>query len=235
MAEAPAPKEASPTNLAEGHRERLRARFMLAGHDALADHELLEMLLFRAIRRGDTKPLAKRLIARFGSFAEVLGATPEQLRGVPGIGDAVACEIKLVHAAAVRLARGKALARRQLGSWAAVMDYLRSAMAFDEIERFRILFLDRRNQLIADEEHQYGTVDHTPVYPREVIRRALDLGATALVLVHNHPSGDPTPSTADIEMTRKIVEAGKPLQVTIHDHVIVGRMGHVSFRARGLI
>jgi len=218
-----------------GHRERLKERFRETGGDALADYELLEMLLFRAIRRGDTKPLAKRLIARFGSFAEVLSAHPSRLMEVSGVGEAVATEIKLVHAAAMRLMRGQVLNRPLLGSWSAILEYVRAAMAFSDNEQFRVLFLDKKNQLIADEVQQEGTVDHTPVYPREVMKRALELGASAIVLVHNHPSGDPAPSMPDIEMTRKIVDAGQRLNVTIHDHVIVGRKGHFSFRSNGLI
>jgi DNA repair protein RadC len=218
-----------------GHRERLKERFRETGGDALADYELLEMLLFRAIRRGDTKPLAKRLIARFGSFAEVLSAHPSRLMEVSGVGEAVATEIKLVHAAAMRLMRGQVINRPLLGSWSAILEYVRAAMAFSDNEQFRVLFLDKKNQLIADEVQQEGTVDHTPVYPREVMKRALELGASAIVLVHNHPSGDPAPSMPDIEMTRKIVDAGQRLNVTIHDHVIVGRKGHFSFRSNGLI
>lgn len=218
-----------------GHRERLKERFRETGGDSLADYELLEMLLFRAIRRGDTKPLAKQLIARFGSFAEVLSAHPSRLMEVNGVGEAVATEIKLVHAAAMRLMRGQVLNRPLLGSWSAILEYVRAAMAFSDNEQFRILFLDKKNQLIADEVQQEGTVDHTPVYPREVMKRALELGASAVVLVHNHPSGDPAPSMPDIEMTRKIVDAGQRLGVTIHDHVIVGRKGHFSFRSNGLI
>jgi len=218
-----------------GHRERLKERFREHGGQTLPDYELLEMVLFRAIRRGDTKPLAKLLIARFGSFAEVLSAPPDRLMEVPGVGEAVATEIKIVHAAALRLMRGAVLNRPLLSSWSAVLDYVRAAMAFSDIEQFRILFLDKKNQLIADEVQQQGTVDHTPVYTREVIKRALELGASAIVLVHNHPSGDPSPSAADIEMTRTLVDATQRLGLTIHDHVIVGRKGHVSFRASGLI
>jgi DNA repair protein RadC len=220
---------------ADGHRERLRSRFAKAGADALPDYELLEMVLFRAIRRGDTKPLAKALLSEFGSFAEVVSASPERLTTVPGIGAAAAGEIKLVHAAALRMIRTGAFGRRKLQNWTAVLDYLRATLAYAPIEHFRILFLDRRNQLIADEEQQRGTVDHTPVYPREVMKRALELGASAIVLVHNHPSGDPTPSAADVEMTRRIVEAGQKLQVTVHDHIIIARGGHASFKALGLL
>jgi DNA repair protein RadC len=218
-----------------GHRERLKERFREAGADSMPDYELLEMLLFRAIKRGDTKPLAKQLLARFGTFAEVLSAPPERLMEVKGVGEAVATEIKLVHAAAMRLMRGQVINRPVLNTWSGILDYVRAAMAFHDTEQFRILFLDKKNQLIADEVQQQGTVDHTPVYPREVIKRALELAASAIVLVHNHPSGDPTPSLADIEMTKKIVDAGQRLNLVVHDHVIVGRKGHFSFRSNGLI
>lgn len=218
-----------------GHRERLKSRFIDGGPDAMPDYELLEMVLFRAIRRGDTKPIAKALLARFGTFSEVLSAEPERLMEVKGVGEAVATELKLVHAAAMRLMRGQVINRPLLASWNAILDYVRAAMAFNDIETFRILFLDKKNQLIADEVQQEGTVDHTPAYPREVVKRALELGASAVVLVHNHPSGDPTPSMADIDMTKKIVEAGAKLGVAVHDHVIVGRKGHVSLRQAGLM
>jgi DNA repair protein RadC len=194
------------------HRERLRRRFREAGPDALPDYELLELILFRAAPRRDTKPLAKALIARFGTFAEALNAPEELLREVPGIGEAAITELKLVRAAALRLVRGEVLERPVLSSWAQVLDYCRASMGFASKEQFRILFLDKRNQIIADEVQQTGTVDHTPVYVREVVKRALELSATAIVLVHNHPSGDPTPSRADIEMTRQIVAAAKPVR-----------------------
>jgi DNA repair protein RadC len=218
-----------------GHRERLRQRFRGAGADALPDYELLELILFRAAPRRDTKPLAKALIARFGTFAEAVNAPEELLREVPGIGEAAGTELKLVRAAALRLMRGEVLERPVLSSWAQVLDYCRASMGFASKEQFRILFLDKRNQIIADEVQQTGTVDHTPVYVREVVKRALELSATAIVLVHNHPSGDPTPSRADIEMTKQIVAAAKPLGVLIHDHIIVGKQGHASFRGLGLI
>ena len=184
-----------------GHRKRLRARFLEAGAQALSDYELLELILFRAIPQRDLKPLAKTLIAKFGSFAEVISARKERLEEVNGLSDAAVAELKIVQAAATRLARGQVKERPVLSSWSNVLDYCRSAMAFDDKEQFRILFLDKRNHLIADEQHQTGTVDHTPVYPREVVKRALELSATAIILVHNHPSGDPTPSRADIQMT----------------------------------
>jgi DNA repair protein RadC len=218
-----------------GHRERLRRRFREAGADAVPDYELLELILFRAAQRRDTKPLAKALLARFGTFAEVLNAPAELLAEVPGIGEAAITELKLVQAASVRLMRGEVLERPMLSSWNRVLDYCRASMGFEAKEQFRILFLDKRNQIIADEVQQKGTVDHTPVYVREVVKRALDLSATAIVLVHNHPSGDPTPSRADIEMTKQIVAAAKPLGVVVHDHIIVGKQGHTSFRGLGLI
>jgi DNA repair protein RadC len=218
-----------------GHRERLRARFMAGGADPLPDYELLELLLFRSLPRRDVKPIAKRLIARFGSFAEVLSAPVERLVEIDGIGESAAIDLKIAAAAAQRLTKGSVSKRQVLASWASVIEYCRAAMAFAEREEFRILFLDKRNQLIADEVQQRGTVDHTPVYPREIVRRALELSATALVLVHNHPSGDPTPSQADIRMTHDIIAISKPLGITIHDHVIVGRNGHASLKGQGHI
>ena len=218
-----------------GHRERLRERFKSGGADALPDYELLELVLFRSIPRANTKPLAKALIAKFGTFAEVIGASTERLMEVSGVGEAVAADLTLIRAAALRLARGEVLQRPVLAHWQSIIDYCRSAMIFKDREQFRILFLDKKNQLIADEVQQEGTVDHTPVYTREVIKRALELAATAIILVHNHPSGDPTPSLADIDMTKKIVQAGEKLGVLVHDHIIVGRKGHVSFRNLQLI
>lgn len=218
-----------------GHRDRLRSRFRSAGADALADYELIEMILFRVFPRGDTKPIAKRLMARFGSFADVINAPVERLMEVEGIGARAVDELKLVRAAALRMMQGEIKGRTVLATWKAVVDYCRAAQGFDDRERFRILFLDKKNQLIADEVQQEGTVDHTPVYVREVVKRALELAATAVILVHNHPSGDPTPSRADIDMTRMIVAAAKPLGVTIHDHIIVGRSGHVSLKGMKLM
>ncbi len=214
-----------------GHRDRLRQRFNAAGDAGVADYELLELLLFRALPRRDVKPLAKTMMARFGSFAEVLSARPERLREIPGLGEGAITELKIVEAAARRLTKGAVKTRPTLGSWTEVLDYCRTAMAFNEQEEFRILFLDKRNMLINDEVQGRGTIDHTPVYPREVVRRALELGSTALVLVHNHPSGDPTPSTADIRMTHEIIAIAKPMGIAIHDHLIVGRHGHSSLKA----
>jgi len=218
-----------------GHRERLRARFREAGSDAVTDYELLELVLFRALPRRDVKPLAKSLISKFGSFAETIAASPQRLAEVVGLGDAAITELKVVEAAAHRLARGEVKRRPVLASWSAVLDYCRAAMAFADKEQFRILFLDKRNQLIADEVQQVGTVDYTPVYPLEVVKRALELSATAVILVHNHPSGDPTPSRADIQMTRQIVEVAKPLGISVHDHIIVGKEGHASLKGLGVM
>ena len=219
-----------------GHRERLRDRFASSGSgDALADYELLELLLFRVIPRADTKPIAKALLERFGSLSEVLGAPVARLQEVSGVKTAVALDLKVVAAAAKRMVRGEIKSREVLSSWEQVLDYCRAAMAFEEREQFRILFLDKKNALIADEVQQTGTVDHTPVYPREVIRRALELSSTAIVLVHNHPSGDPTPSRADIEMTKTIVESGRQLGIAVHDHLIIGKKGFASMKGLLLI
>jgi DNA repair protein RadC len=218
-----------------GHRERLRGRFREAGSDAVGDYELLELILFRTIPQRDVKPIAKDLIAKFGSFAEVLSAPQSRLEEVKGVKEATATDLKIIHAAATRLTRGQVQKRQVLSSWSSVLDYCRTAMAFADKEQFRILFLDKRNQLIADEVQQRGTVDHTPVYPREVVKRALELSATAVILVHNHPSGDPTPSRADIVMTEAIVEVAKPLGIVVHDHIIVGKDGHASLKSLKLI
>lgn len=217
-----------------GHRTRLRERFA-QNRDLVPDYELLELVLFRTISRGDVKGLAKELIARFGSFAEVVAAAPDLLEEVKGVGPAVIHDLKLIEQAARRVALGDIRQRPVLASYASVVDYCRTAMAFAEREEFRLLFLDKKNGLIGDEVMQRGTVDHTPVYPREIIRRALQLNASAIILVHNHPSGDPSPSRADIEMTREIIALAVPLGVTVHDHLIVGRNGHSSFRALGLL
>ncbi|TCK23143.1 DNA repair protein RadC [Ancylobacter aquaticus] len=232
---------AAPAGFAEaephflGHRERLRERFRKAGGEALPDYELLELVLFRAVVRADVKPLAKALIDRFGSFAEVVTAPPGRLREVKGVGEAIVTELKLIGAAVERVTRGQVRARPVLSSWSAVIAHCRASMAFVEQEQFRILFLDKRNQLILDEVQQRGTVDHTPVYPREVVKRALEVAASAVILVHNHPSGDPTPSTADIQMTKTIIDVAKPLGIEVHDHIIVGKDGHASLRGLRLI
>ena len=225
----------SPSRIISAIANRLRRRFRDGGPDALPDYELLELVLFRAMPRRDTKPLAKAILARLGTFAEAMNAPEDLLLEVPGLGEAAVTEIRLIRAAALRLMQGEVFERPVLASWAQVLDYCRAAMGFEAKEQFRILFLDKRNQMIADEVQQEGTVDHTPVYVREVVKRALELSATAIVLVHNHPSGDPTPSRADIEMTKQIVDAAKPLGVVVHDHIIVGKQGHASFRGLGLI
>lgn len=229
------PQKAKPKPHYHGHRERVRQRFAEQGGSALSDYELLELMLFRVIPRADTKAAAKALLARFGSFPQVLGAPAKLLSEIDGIGDAAALELKVFAAAAERMAKGEMQKRQTLSSWKDVLAYCRAAMAFEAREQFRILFLDKKNGLIADEVQQTGTVDHTPVYPREVVRRALELSASAVILVHNHPSGDPTPSTADIDMTRLIVETAKPLGISIHDHLIIGRDGHASLKGMRLM
>ncbi|MGO9006415.1 MAG: RadC family protein [Beijerinckiaceae bacterium] len=218
-----------------GHRERLRARFRIGGGAALADYELLELVLFRAIPRRDVKPLAKALLARFGTFAGVAAACPERLKEVKGMNEATITELKIVEEAAKRFAKAAVESRPAMDSFSAVVAYCQTAMAYLDREQFRILFLDKKNLLIADEVQNTGTVDHAPVYPREIMRRALELNATALILVHNHPSGDPTPSTADIQLTSQIITLGKSLNVTIHDHLIIGRNGFASFKGLQLI
>jgi DNA repair protein RadC len=233
-ADAGAPP-AAPAPHYLGHRERLRERFRAAGANALADYELLEIVLFRSIPRIDVKPLAKELINRFGSFAEVVSAPAERLAEIKGVTDAIVTDFKVVQAAADRLTRGAVKERPVLSSWPSVLDYCRTAQAFAEKEKFRVLFLDKRNRLIADEVQQTGTVDHTPVYPREVVKRALELSATAIILLHNHPSGDPTPSRADVQMTQQIIDVARPLGIAVHDHIIVGREGHTSLKGLKLI
>lgn len=218
-----------------GHRRRLRERFRTGGPSALADYELLEMVLFRAYAQGDTKPVAKRLMDAFGSFAAVISAPPARLTEIDGVGERVVDELKLIRAAALRLMQKELLDKPLLSSWTQVIDYITAAQARSSIEQVRILFLDKQNRLITDEVQQQGTVDHTPVYVREVVKRALELSATAIILVHNHPSGDPTPSRADIDMTRQIVDAARPLGIIVHDHVIVGRSGHASLKALRLM
>ncbi len=217
-----------------GHRDRLRDRTRAGGFGGLPDYEFLELYLFRTIPRGDVKPLAKALIARFGSLPGVLGASADELKTVGGVGDAVALDLKLLQEAALRVGKAAVVKRTVISSSSALLAYVRTALAHEPREQFRVLFLDKKNQLIADEVMNHGTVDHAPVYPREVMRRALELSASALILVHNHPSGDPTPSGADVQMTREIVEAGRALRISIHDHLVVGREGVASFKALGL-
>ncbi len=233
MAGKPATTKPKPDQA--GHRQRLRERFVKGGADTLPDYEMLELLLFQAVSRRDTKPLAKRLLKHFGSFNEVISAEAAALKEVEGVGEAVVVSLKMVQAAALRLSREEIMDRPVLGNWNKLVAYCRASMGFEKTERFRILFLNRHNVLIADEVQQTGTVDHTPVYPREVIKRALELGATALVMVHNHPSGDPTPSKADIDMTNEVKDAGSKLGITLHDHLIMTKAGHSSFKDLGLL
>ncbi len=218
-----------------GHRDRLRKRFAESGSEALADYELLELYLFRSIPRKDVKPLAKDLIAKFGSFAEVISAPLELLAETKGLNARIALDLKILQAAALEISKQKLIKKPILSSWSALLDYCRSAMQFEAKEQFRVLFLDKKNRLIADEIMTKGTVDAAPVYPREVIKRALDLSSTAIILVHNHPSGDPTPSTSDIELTKQIIIAAKALGVVVHDHLIIGRDQIASFKQLGLI
>ena len=213
----------------------MRDRFLSGGADALPDYEMLELVLFAAVPRGDMKPLAKDLLKRFGSFADIISAPRARLLEVKGVGEAVVAQLKIVEAAALRLSKGNILNRPALSSWSALIDYCTAAMSRSPHEEFRVLFMDRKNLLIADEVQSKGTIDHTPVYPREILKRALELGASAVILVHNHPSGDPTPSRADIDMTREIAKAAMALKIALHDHIVVARGGVTSFKAQGLL
>ncbi|XBQ15216.1 MAG: DNA repair protein RadC [Oceanicaulis sp.] len=218
-----------------GHRDRLRARFADAGGEALADYELLELALFRSIPRRDVKPLAKALIARFGDLGRVCAADLDQLTAVPGVSEKTALDLKLIQALSIRIAREQVTGRTVISSWTALLDYLRAAMQHASTEEFRVLFLDKKNRLVKDEFQARGTVDHAPVYPREIVKKAISLDASALILVHNHPSGDPTPSQADIEMTKRLVEAARPFDIVVHDHIVVGRERVASFKSLGLL
>ena len=244
--EAPLPlfEEAPPTALAKGgkvpsyikdHRQRLRARFNADGGAAMPDYEILELVLFDAMARIDTKPIARALLDEFGDFNAVISAETTRLTAVDGVGDAIATRLKVVQAAAQRLQRARIIQRHVLSGWDALLDYCHTTMAHRSTEQFRVLYLDRKNALIADEEQARGTVDHVPVYPREVVKRALELNASALILVHNHPSGDPTPSNADIAMTDQIADAARALSITLHDHIIIGRETELSFRTEGFL
>ncbi|MDE2005035.1 MAG: DNA repair protein RadC [Rhodospirillales bacterium] len=235
LALGPDDTAALAASAAAGHRERMRARLLRAGPEALADYELLEMVLYIALPRRDTKALSRALLDRFGSFAAALAAPPRELQAVDGIGESGAATLKVVHAAALRLAREEVRARPLLSNWDKLMGYLNAALAREPIEQFRVLFLDNRNHLLADEQQGRGTVNHTPVYPREVMARALELKASAIILVHNHPSGDPTPSAEDVAMTREVAAAARALGVSLHDHVVVGNGRWVSLRREGLI
>lgn len=224
-----------PPSYVADHRKRLRDRFMAGGAAALPDYEMLELILFRAIPRQDVKPLTHDLLAVFGDFNRVVSAPVSRLAEVKGVGDAVITELKIVEAAAQRLARSRILQRHVISSWDAVLDYCHTTMAHRDTEQFRVLFLDRKNVLVADEAQAQGTVDHVPVYPREVVKRALELNASALILVHNHPSGDPTPSEADIVMTQQVQTAAEALGLTLHDHLVIGKSRELSFRSEGLL
>ncbi len=218
-----------------GHRDRLRARFRKSGPDGFAEYELLELLLYRFVPRRDTKPIARALLAKFGSLAGVLGAKVNDLAKVSGMGASSALDLKVAAAVNGRILKQQMSEKTILGSEASVIDYCTALMAHETVEQFRMLFLDKKNRLIEDEVQQQGTINHTPVYPREVVKRALELNATALVLVHNHPSGDPSPSVADIEMTRVIIDAALPLGIIVHDHIIIAKDGHASMKGMKLI
>lgn len=218
-----------------GHRDRLRQRFLQAGPDSLADYELLELLLFAAIPRRDVKPLAKQLLEQFGSLGGVVAADAVQLERRAGLGSSSVAAVKVVAAIATRMLKEQVADKPVLSSWAQLIDYLTLAMKYEKAEQFRLLFLDRKNQLLADEVQQRGTVDHAPVYPREVVKRALELHASALIMVHNHPSGDPAPSKADVEITRQVSKALAAVNVVLHDHLIIGRKGHTSFKSMSLL
>jgi DNA repair protein RadC len=237
---APAPTPANPPKIdpgndPSGHRARLRKRLLGGGAEALGDHEIIEYLLMTAIPRRDTKPLARSLLARFGSLAGVFNADSDALAKHPGMGETSAAALRIVALAARRFARAQASAQPVLASWAALISYLTIDMAHLTVERVRVLYLDSKNRLIRDEHVTDGSLDEAAIHPREVIRRALDLGAASLILVHNHPSGSPEPSRADIQITQRIAEAGRLLGIEVHDHVIIGREGHSSMRAAGLI
>lgn len=229
------PDPAKQPSYIRDHRQRLRERFVNGGADAMPDYELLELVLFRAIPRKDVKPLARRLLETFGDFCGVVSAPKSRLLKVEGVGQAAVCELKVIEAASHRLAKSRVLKRHAISGWDALLSYCRTAMSHRETEELRILFLDAKNFLIADERQSEGTVDHVPVYPREVVKRAMELNASALILVHNHPSGDPTPSESDIAITRQILTAAKTLSITLHDHIIVGASSEFSFRAENLI
>jgi DNA repair protein RadC len=234
LSEASLPFAAPVASHQLGHRERLRERVRRAGYASLHDYEALELALFRTFPRGDVKPLAKKLLDRFGSLSGVLSAGVEDLAAIKGVGEACALDLKLMHELAQRIGLEPVKKRTVISSWSALLDYVKVALKHEAREQFRVLFLDKKNQLIADEVMNQGTVDHAPVYPREIVRRALELSASAVILVHNHPSGDPTPSAADIDMTRQVVDAARPLRIAIHDHLVVGRDGVASFKALGL-
>jgi DNA repair protein RadC len=218
-----------------GHRKRLRERFLKGGEKSIPDYELIELLLFGVIPRGDTKPLAKRLLETCGSFSGLLQADIEKLKAIPGVGEVTLVALKAIHEAACRLVREETNTQTTLNSWQSIINYCRARMSHLTIEQFRLLFLDQKNKVIADEIQQQGTINRTPIFPREVVKRTLELGATSVIMVHNHPSGDPTPSQADIDITRKVIQAARELEIQVLDHLIIGRFGHVSLREKKLI
>lgn len=234
-----APAQPIPTgrlpSYIKDHRKRLRDRFMSGGSAAMPDYELLELVLFRSIPRQDVKPLARALMDTFGDFNRVLTAPVERLRRIKGVGNSVITDLKILEACAHRMARARVMQRHVISGWDALLDYCHTTMAHRETEQFRVFYLDRKNVLIADEEQAKGTVDHVPVYPREVAKRALELNASALIVVHNHPSGDPTPSQSDIDMTNRIQDACMALGLTLHDHLIIGKSTELSFRSQGYL
>lgn len=218
-----------------GHRKRLRDRFLKGGEKGIPDYEIIELLLFGVIPRGDTKPLAKKLLDTCGSFSGLLQADIEKLKSIPGVGEATIVALKVIHEAACRLVREETNTQTTLNSWQSIINYCRARMSHLNVEQFRLLFLDQKNKVIADEVQQQGTINRTPVFPREVVKRTLELGATSLIMVHNHPSGDPTPSQADIDITRKVIKAARELEINVLDHLIIGRFGHTSLREKRLI
>jgi len=218
-----------------GHRKRLRDRFLKGGEKSIPDYELIELLLFGVIPRGDTKPLAKKLLETCGSFSGLLQADIEKLKSIPGVGEATIVALKVIQEAACRLVREEANTQTTLNSWQSIINYCRARMSHLTVEQFRLLFLDQKNKVIADEIQQQGTINRTPIFPREIVKRTLELGATSLIMVHNHPSGDPTPSQADIDITRKVIKAARELEIQVLDHLIIGRFGHTSLREKKLI
>lgn len=218
-----------------GHRKRLRDRFLKGDEKGMPDYELLELILFGVIPRGDTKPLAKKLLKACGGFSGLLQADEEKLKAIPGVGEATIVALKAVHEAACRLLREETNTQPVLNSWKSIINYCHARMSHLSIEQFRLLFLDQKNKIIADEVQQQGTINRTPVFPREIVKRTLELGATSVIMVHNHPSGDPTPSQADIDITRQVIKAAQELEIHVLDHLIIGRFGHTSLREKRLI
>ncbi|MHA1539769.1 MAG: RadC family protein [Alphaproteobacteria bacterium] len=227
--------EDTPQNTNQGHRQRLRERFMKGGADAVADYELLELILFLTNPRKDMKPLAKELLNHFGSFNKIVTASPTELQKIKGIGETATATFKIIQAAAIKLSQEKIMNQHIFSSWKEIISYCRTSMAHSQVEQFRLIFLDAKNKLIKDEVQQEGTINETAIYPREIIKRALEVGAMGVVMVHNHPSGDPTPSKADIKMTKKVASIGAELGVTLHDHIVIATTGYFSFKENVLL